>query len=164
MALKIIEGVVAEAGEAVLLSSVDPATDEARTTGAGYAWLRLEKPRGRSVKLERVLVDVAMAACASVGAAGRFVFYTHQRSLVLCGYSDGERTIIASEAKDPAAIAADAHRTRAKRKIFFGGLMIATIILISFGIDQLRLGRRMLKDNPRPRRPSEAKIRRKLQR
>ena len=164
MALKIIEGVIAEAGEAVQLSSVDPVTGETRATGATYAWLRLAKSQGRTVRLDQVLVDAAMAACVREGAAGRFVFYTHQRSLVLCGFSDGERTIIASEAHDPAAIAADAQRTLAKRKIFFGVVMIVTIVLISFGIDRLKLGQRMLKHNPSPKRPDDAKIRRKLAR
>jgi hypothetical protein len=164
MSLKIIEGAIADIGEATPLSSVDPTSGEARPTGVRYAWLRIQKPRGRTETIDRVSVDMAMSACIAAGAAGRFAFYAHRETFVLCGFSDGGRTLIASEAQDPAAIAADAQRTLAKRKIFFGVVMIPTIILISFGIDKLKEGRRMLKENPRPRRPSEVNIRRRLER
>ena len=111
-----------------------------------------------------MLVDAAMGAGVTAGAAGRFVFYRRQQTLVLCGFSDGERMFVANPEQDPAALAADAQRTLAKRKIFFGGMMILTIVLISFGVDKLRQGRGMLKDHPRPKRPSEATIRHKLER
>jgi hypothetical protein len=164
MSLKIIEGAIAGIGDMTPVSSADPTTGEARPTGAHYALLRLQRSRGRTETINRVLADAAMGACIVAGAAGRFAFYTHRETFVLCGFSDGDRTLIASAAQDPAGIAADARRTLAKRKIFFGVVMIPTIILISFGIDKLKEGRRMLKENPRPRRPSEAKIRRRLER
>ena len=62
MALKIIERVIAEVGDAKGLSSADPATGETRATGASYAWLRLARSQGRTVRLDHVLLDAAMAA------------------------------------------------------------------------------------------------------
>jgi hypothetical protein len=64
--------------------------------------------------------------------------------------------------KRPAAIAADAIRLPAKRKILLGILLIPTIIGLFFAVDMIRTARRTLQDNPAPRRPSDARVTRAL--
>ena len=58
----------------------------------------------------------------------------------------------------PAAIAADAMRLPAKRKIFWGVVLIPTIIGLFFAFDMIRAGRATLKQHPAPKRPSEARL------
>lgn len=162
--MKIIDGAIAELGLATPLASLDLASDQPRPIGARFAFARLQMARDRSVRLEQVLAGAGLAARLVVGSTGRFAFYRHGESHVLCGFSDGAMIEIASAEEDPAAIEAEAQRTRGKRKIAFGVVLIPTIIGLFFAPDLIRAGRAILRANPRPRRPSEGKIRRKLAR
>jgi hypothetical protein len=164
MGLKVFEGVIADISEAAELVSADPATGERRVTGSSHARLTLAKARGAPVVIERVMADTALAPLLAAGRAGRFAFYRHGETQVLCGFTDGGDAVIASAAADPAGLEAEARRLIAKRRIFFGLLMIPTLVLITFGFDKVGEGRRMLRENPRPKRPSDEKIRRALER
>jgi hypothetical protein len=105
-----------------------------------------------------------LANVIAIQGAGRFAFYKHGERHVLCGYSDGERTQLGEATSDPVAIEAEAQRTRGKRKIFLGVVLIPTIIGLFFAPDIIRSGRHILKANPRPKRPAEEAIRKVLER
>ncbi len=164
MALMIVEGAVAERGEASALTSKDTVTDAVQVTGAAYTFVRFAKASARDVELKAVVADLTLDPHLAVMQAGRYAFYRHGEALVLCGYFDGTSLTVLDAAMDPAVIEAGVQRTLAKRKIFWGVVMIPTFILITFGIDRIKEGRRRLRESPMPRRPVEAKIRRALER
>lgn len=164
MALMIVEGAVAQRGEASAVSSKDTVTDVVQLTGAAYTFVRFAKASARDVELQAVVADLTLDPYLAVMQSGRYAFYRHGETLVLCGYFDGTSLSVLDPVKDPAAIEAGVQRTLAKRKIFWGVVMIPTFILITFGIDKIKEGRQRLKDNPTPKRPTEEKIRRALER
>ena len=77
MALKIIEGAVAELGEASVLAS------EAGPTGASWSFVRFERGARPGIRLERVAADQVIGRRIALQQAGRFAFYPFggQRSL-----------------------------------------------------------------------------------
>jgi hypothetical protein len=164
MSLRIIDGVIGEVGEAAELATSDPTTDERRVTGRSFAHVRIDRARGKTEIVQQVSADAALAGFIATGSTGRFAFYNHGPQSVLCGFSDGSNVHIAAATDDPLAIEIDAQRTRGKRKILIGIVMIPTIIGLFFFDSWIRAGRAILKANPRPRRPSEEKLRRKLAR
>ncbi|MFT3722379.1 MAG: hypothetical protein QM773_02245 [Hyphomonadaceae bacterium] len=152
MALKIVEGAVAELGEATALAS------EAGPTGISWSFVRFDRGQRAAVTLERVMADPVMAKRIAPKQAGRFAFYLFDRQLVLCGFAGAGGIEIAKLESDPAAIAADAIRLPAKRKIFWGVVLIPTIIGLFFAFDMIRAGRAKLKANPAPKRPSDERV------
>ncbi len=156
MALKIVEGAVGELGEATALVA------EARPTGTAWSFVRFDRGRHEAVTLERVMADPVMAKHVSPRQAGRFAFYPFDGQLVLCGFAGSDGIEIAKAENDPAAIAADAIRLPAKRKIFWGVVLIPTIIGLFFAFNMIRAGQEMLKAHPAPTRPGEKRLTRAL--
>jgi hypothetical protein len=157
MALRMIEGQVEELGPATALVA------EAGQTGTSWTFVTFSQRKRRPVTLEKVVADPTIGARLVAKQAGRFAFYSHDGQSVLCGFAGSEGDIeLAALANDPAAIAADAIRLPAKRKILLGILLIPTIIGLFFAVDMIRTARRTLQDNPAPRRPSDARVTRAL--
>lgn len=156
MALKVIEGVVAELGPATPLNS------ETGPTGTRWAFVRFDRTGRKPVTLANVVADPAIGACIVPQQAGRFAFYPHNGQLVLCGLAGGAWLLKAAAANDPAVVAAEAIRLPAKRKIFWGIVMIPTIIGLFFAFDMIRAGRAVLRENPAPKRPSDKRLTRAL--
>jgi len=150
--LKIIEGAVDGVGDAT------PMTSETGPTGVSYAFVRFARLKRKPVTLDNVVADTVVGGCIAPGNAGRFAFYSHGKQSILCGFSDGNSVKLVPETQDPVAMEADIPRTAAKRKIFFGILLIPTIIGIVHGFEMIRRGRFELADNPAPKRPSEARL------
>lgn len=152
MALKIVEGAIAELGkESALVSETGP-------TGASWAFVQFERPGKQALRLERVTADPVIGKHVALKQAGRFAFYPFDGQLILCGFAGQDGIEIAKAESDPAAIAADAMRLPAKRKIFWGVVLIPTIMGLFFAFDMIRAGRATLKQHPAPKRPSEARL------
>lgn len=156
MALKIIEGVIAETGAASELAA------ETGPSGTAWSFVTFNRDKRASVRLERVAADAAMARRIALKQAGRFAFYPHDGQMILCGFAGPEGVEIASVESDPAAIAANVIRLPAKRKIFWGVVMIPTIIGLFFAFDMIKAGRATLKEHPAPKRPPEGRLTRAL--
>ncbi|GEM_PF-2116988 len=156
MALKVLNGVVDQLGPA------SPLGAEGAATGTEWAFVRFNRASRKAVTLERVVADLTMGAHLAVRQAGRFAFYSYDNRLVLCGFAGPEGIEIATLANDPAALAAEAVRMPAKRKIFWGVVLIPTIIGLFFAFDMIKAGRATLRENPAPRRPGEKKVVRAL--
>lgn len=156
MALKVLDGIVDQLGPA------SPLGPEGGSTGTAWAFVRFNRNKRKSVTLEQVVADLTMGAHLAVRQAGRFAFYSHDNGHVLCGFAGPAGIEIATLANDPAAIAADAVRMPAKRKIFWGVVLIPTIIGLFFAFDMIKAGRATLRENPAPKRPGEKKLRRAL--
>lgn len=160
--LNVFTGEIVEVGEAEPLAAASLEDGVTRPTGARYSSVSLVGAKRKAITLASVIADTQMAARLTPGSAGRFGCYAHGDDLVLCGYSDGIAFDIAAQAADPLTIAIDAKRTAAKRTILLGIVLIPTLIGITFGIDKIKAGRRRLRENPRPRRPSDNAIRKAL--
>ena len=156
MALKVIEGVVEEFGLATALVS------EAGPTGMAWTFVRFGQRKQKPATLEKVVADEALGAHLAVGQAGRFAFFPHDRQFVLCGFAGAEGIEIATAASDPASLAAETIRLPAKRKIFWGVVLIPTLIGLFFAPDMIKAGRAILRQNPAPRRPGDRKLTRAL--
>ncbi len=156
MALKIIKGVIGEAGAASALAS------ETGPTGTSWNFVRFSQPNRRPVILNRVVADKTLGPRVAPQQAGRFAFYPHEGQSILCGFSNAEGVEIAAAASDPAAIAAEATRTPAKRKIFWGVLLIPTIVGMFFAFDMIKAGRATLREHPAPKRPGDKRLTRAL--
>lgn len=156
MALKIIKGIVEELGPATaILSGTGP-------MGSAWSFVRFRDLKQNPVTLNNVIADPALGARIMAGKAGRFAFYAHDQKYVLCGFAGTEGIEIATAATDPAALAADTIRVPAKRKIFWGIVLIPTIIGLFFAPDMIKAGRATLRENPAPRRPGDWKLTRAL--
>jgi hypothetical protein len=156
MALKMIEGQVEELGPSTALAA------EAGQTGTSWTFVRFSQRKRRPVTLERVIADQTIGARLASKQAGRFAFYTHAGQSILCGFAGSDGIELATLGNDPAAIAADAIRLPAKRKILLGILLIPTIIGLFFAVNMISTARRTLRENPAPRRPSDARVTRAL--
>lgn len=156
MALRMIEGRIEELGPATALVA------EAGQTGASWAFVTFSQGKRRPVTLENVVADQAIGARLLEKQAGRFAFYAHRGQSILCGFSDTDGIKLAAAANDPAAIAAEAIRLPAKRKILLGIVLIPTIIGLFFAVDMIKAGRRTLRENPTPKRPPDARVTRAL--
>ncbi len=157
MALRMIEGQVEELGPST------PLVAEAGPTGTLWAFVTFSQRKRRPVTLEKVVADPAIGARLVPKQAGRFAFYSHDGQWISCGFAGSDGGIaLATLASDPAAIAADTIRLPAKRKMFWGIVLIPTIIGLFFAVDMIRTARRTLRDNPAPRRPSDARVTRAL--
>jgi hypothetical protein len=162
--VKLVEGLIADIGGASELSTADVLTNEVRRTGTAYAYLGFARAGAKSALVEHVICPSTLADVIAIKSAGRFAFYKHGEHHVLCGYSDGERTQLGEATSDPVALEAEAQRTRGKRKILIGVILVPTIIGLFFAPDIIRAGRQILKANPRPKRPADAAIRKALER
>jgi hypothetical protein len=156
MALKVLEGVVDQLGP------ISPLTADAGQTGMAWAFVRFSRDMRKPVILERVVADPTMGAYLAPGAGGRFAFYRHAGRFVLCGFRGPHGVAIADPARDPIKIATQAIRTPAKRKIFWGALLILTLAGLAHGIGMIKAGRLVLAQNPSPKMPAEARVRRAL--
>lgn len=156
MTLKVIEGVVEELGPTTALVS------ETGPTGTAWGFVRFSRGKQQPATLEQVVADQALGAHLIVGQTGRFAFYSHDKQFVLCGFGGTEGVEIAAAASDPASIAAAAIRLPAKRKIFWGVVLIPTIIGLFFAFDMIKAGRTTLRETPTPRRPNDSKLTRAL--
>jgi len=156
MALRMIEGQVEELGPASEIVA------EAGQTGTSWAFVTFSQNKRRPVTIEKVVADQAIRARLAGKQAGRFAFYAHEGQSILCGFAGEDGIELAALASDPAAIAAEAIRTPAKRKIFWGVVLIPTIIGLFFAFDIIKAGRRTLRENPAPKRPSDARVTRAL--
>lgn len=156
MALKIITGVVEELGPAQVL------TAEAGPAGTRWAFVRFSANRQKPVKLEDVIADPVLGAHLAVQKAGRFAFYPHDGQFVLCGFAGPDGLVIATAESDPALAAANVIRLPAKRKIFWGIVLIPTLIGLFFAFDMIKAGRAVLRANPAPRRPNDGNLTRAL--
>lgn len=152
MALKIIDGAIEEIGEATALSS------EAGPSGAVWSFVRFGRSKRKPVTLVRVMTDPAMSKRISPKQAGRFAFYPYDGQFILCGFAGPDGVEIASAESDPAAIAANAIRLPAKRKVFWGVLLIPTIIGLFFAFDMIKAGRATLRKHPAPKRPRDTRV------
>lgn len=152
MAVKIVEGVVAELGEQSALAS------EAAPTGVSWSFVRFERDKGPTIRLERVAADQVIGKRIALKQAGRFAFYPFDGQLILCGFAGVDGIEIATLESDPAAIAANVIRLPAKRKIFWGVVLIPTIIGLFFAFDMIKAGRATLKAHPAPKRPGDGLI------
>ncbi len=152
MALKIVEGAVAGLGETSALFC------EARPTGTVWSFVTFERSQRPTLRLERVVADEAIGKHVTLKQAGRFAFYPFDGQLVLCGFAGTDGVEIAKLESDPAAIAADAVRLPAKRKIFWAIVLIPTIIGLFFAFDMIRAGRATLKAHPAPKRPTDGRV------
>ena len=152
MALKIVEGAVADLGVATALAG------ETGPTGMRWSFVRFDRGPRAAVMLERVMADPVMSGHVAAKEAGRFAFYRFDGQLILCGFAGPEGLEIAKMENDPAAIAADAIRLPAKRRMFWGLVLIPTIIGLFFAFDMIRAGRATLKAHPAPRRPSDDRV------
>jgi hypothetical protein len=157
MALKVIRGVIDQLGP------VSPIVAEAGPTGNVWAFVRFNRATRRPVTLEQVVADAAIGAHVAVRQTGRFAFYAFENRFVLCGFASPDGIEIAKAESDPAAIAAEAIRTPAKRKIFLGVLLIPTIIGLFFAFDIIKAGRATLREHPAPKRPGDKRVVRALQ-
>lgn len=157
MALKLVHGVIDELGPASAIVA------EAGQTGTMWAFVRFNRGSRSPMTLERVVADTAMSAHLTVQQAGRFAFYPHENRLVMCGFAGPAGIDIAKLESDPAAIAAEAIRTPAKRKIFWAVLLIPTIIGLVVAIDMIKAGRAVLREHPAPKRPGINRLTRALQ-
>jgi len=156
MALKVIEGVVEEVGHP------SPVAGEAGQAWTMWAFIRFNRTKQKPLTLEQVVADAAMGARVVAREAGRFAFYRHEGRLVLCGFAGTRGIEIAKLESDPAAIAADAIRLPAKRKILLGVVLIPTIIGLFFAFDMIKAGRATLKAHPAPKRPGDRRLTRAL--
>lgn len=156
MALRMIEGQVEELGPATRLGA------EARETGTSWAFVKFSQRKRRPVTIEKVVADQSVGARLAVNQAGRFALYSHDGQSILCGFAGSDVIELAALANDPAAIAAEAIRAPARRKIFWGVVLIPTIIGLFFAFDIIKAGRRTLRENPAPKRPGEARVTRAL--
>ena len=156
MALKVIEGGVEALG------AVTAMVAEAGAAGTLWTFARFRRDKRKSVTLENVAADAAIGARMTLNDAGRFAFYSHGGQWILCGFSRAATIEIASVANDPAAIAADAIRTPAKRKMLLGVALCFTIIGLFFAFDMIKAGRATLRANPAPKRPSDKRLTRAL--
>lgn len=156
MALRMIEGRVEELGPATALVA------EAGQTGRSWAFVTFSQGKRRPVTLENVVADQAIGAHILGQHAGRFAFYAHKGQSILCGFSGKDGIELATLANDPAALAAEAIRLPAKRKILLGIVLIPTIIGLFFAFDMIKAGRRTLRENPAPKRPPDARVTRAL--
>lgn len=156
MALKIIEGVVEEIGEASSLSS------ETGPAGTVWSFVRFGRGKRSVVTLERVMADPAMSKHVALKQAGRFALYPYDGQLVLCGFAGPAGIEIATREADPAAMQADVIRLPAKRKVLLGFLLIPTIIGLFFAFDMIKAGRATLREHPAPKRPPEVRVTRAL--
>ncbi len=156
MALRMIEGQVEELGPATQLVA------EGGRTGTSWAFVKFSQRKRRPVTIEKVVADQAVGARLAIGQAGRFAFYSHDGQSILCGFAGSDGIEIAALANDPAAIATEAIRAPAKRKIFWGIVLIPTIIGLFFAVDMIKTARRTLRENPAPNRPGPARVTRAL--
>ena len=156
MALKVIEGVISDLGPATPLSAADG------PTGTRWDFLSFSRAGRKPVTLANVVADKALGACITPQQAGRFAFYPHDGQLVLCGLAGGAWLLIGAATNDPAVAATEAVRLPAKRKIFWGIVMIPTIIGLFFAFDIIKAGRAVLRENPAPKRPSDKRLTRAL--
>ncbi|RYY92453.1 MAG: hypothetical protein EON61_26345 [Alphaproteobacteria bacterium] len=152
MALKIIEGAVDAVGTATALPD------------GGTSWdsVRFSRGRKKPVTLGNVMADPKVGARIAVGQMGRFAFYAHTDKFILCGFSGSHGIEIVGLEDDPAAIAAAAIRTPAKRKVLLGFMMIPTIIGLFFGPGMIKAGYAVLRANPPPHRPGNKRLTRAL--
>lgn len=155
MALKLIEGAVDAIGTASALAGTDAG-------GVVWDFVRFSRGRRKPITLGPIMADAKVGAHIKPGQMGRFAFYTHERRFILCGFAGSQGIEIVGLEDDPAAIAAAAIRTPAKRKILLGALLIPTIVGLFFGPDMIKAGRAVLKANPAPRRPGTLRLTRAL--
>ena len=155
MALKIVEGVVEAIGTPTALADTD---------AGGTAWdsVRFSRGHRKPVTLGPIMADAKVGAHIKPGQMGRFAFYAHAGRFILCGFAGSRGIEIVGLEDDPAAIAAAAIRTPAKRKILLGALLIPTIVGLFFGPDMIKAGGAVLKANPAPRRPGTLRLTRAL--
>jgi len=156
MALKVLQGVIDQLGPA------SPLGPDGGSTGTEWAFVRFNRTGRKPVTLEQVVADLMIGTHITARQAGRFAFYSHDNRQVLCGFAGPAGIEIATLANDPAAMAAAAVRMPAKRKIFWGVVLIPTLIGLFFAFDMIKAGRATLRENPAPRRPGETKVRRAL--
>lgn len=154
MALKIVEGAVAELGEASAINS--------EAGGLSWDFVKFSRGQRKPVTLARVMADPKVGTHIKPGQMGRFAFYSHAGQFILCGFAGSHGIEIVGLEDDPAAIAAALVRTPAKRKILLGALLIPTIVGLFFGPDMIKAGRAVLKANPAPRRPGTLRLTRAL--
>lgn len=153
MALKIIEGSVAEIGAATALPD---------NGGTSWAFVRFSRGRKKPMTLRDVMADPKVGARIHQGQLGKFAFYSHAEKFILCGFAGSHGIEIVGLEDDPAAIAAAAIRTPAKRKILLGAVMIPTIIGLFFGPGMIKAGYAVLRANPPPHRPGNKRLTRAL--
>src|SRR5690349_8709215 len=135
MALKIVDGAITGIGPA------SPLASETGPSGASWDFVAFDRGERPALRLERVMADHQIGARIVLKQAGRFAFYRFEDRQVLCGFAGPDGIELASATNDPVAIAADVIRLPAKRKIFWGVLMIPTIIGLFFAFDMIRAGR-----------------------
>ena len=153
MALKIIEGSVDEIGAATTLPD---------NGGTSLAFVRFSRGRKRPVTLRDVMADPKVGSRIHPGQMGKFAFYSHAGKFILCGFAGSHGIEIVGLEDDPAAIAAAAVRTPAKRKVLLGFVMIPTIIGLFFGPGMIKDGYAVLRANPPPHRPGNKRLTRAL--
>lgn len=153
MALKIIEGSVDELGEASELPDGG---------GTSWAFVRFSRGRRKPMTLRDVMADPKVGARLHKGQLGKFAFYNHAETFILCGFAGSHGIEIVGLEDDPAAIAAAAIRTPAKRKVLLGFVMIPTIIGLFFGPGMIKDGYAVLRANPPPHRPGNKRLTRAL--
>ncbi len=151
MALKIIDGSVDEVGP-----------ETVSETGTSWEFVRFSRGRKRPLTLANVMADPKVGARIRKGQLGRFAFYTHDSNFILCGFAGSHGIEIVGLEDDPAAKAAAAIRTPAKRKVLLGFVMLPTIIGLFFGPDMIKEGYAILRANPPPRRPGNKRLTRAL--
>ena len=151
MALKIIDGSVDEVGPETVSEA-----------GASWEFVRFSRGRKQPLTLRNVMADPKVGARLHKGQLGRFAFYAHARKFILCGFAGSHGIEIVGLEDDPAAIAAAAIRTPAKRKVLLGFVMIPTIIGLFFGPGMIKAGYAVLRANPPPHRPDAKRLTRAL--
>lgn len=156
MALRIISGVIEEIGAVSGLSRADG------PTGLSWTFVRFRRERRRTVVMNDVIADATIGARLALQQTGRFAFYPYGKRFILCGFAGSGGFELATLAKDPAAIEAEAIRTPAKRKILLGVMLIPTIIGLFFAFDMIKAGRATLREHPAPKRPPEGRLTRAL--
>lgn len=157
MTLKVIRGVIDQLGPTSAIVA------EAGQTGTAWAFVRFDRATRKPVTLEQVVADAVIGAHIAARQTGRFAFYAFEKRFVLCGFAGPGGIEIAKAESDPAAIAAEAIRTPAKRKVLLGALLIPTIIGLFFAFDMIKAGRATLREYPAPNRPSDKRVIRALQ-
>jgi len=152
MALKIIDGSVEEIGAATSLPD----------GGTSWDFVRFSRGRKKPLTLRDVMADAKVGAHIKTGQLGKFAFYAYAGKFVLCGFAGSHGIEIVGLEDDPAAIAAAAIRTPAKRKVLLGFVMIPTIIGLFFGPGMIKDGYAVLRANPPPHRPGAKRLTRAL--
>ena len=153
MALKIIEGSVDEIGAAKALADA---------SGLAWDFVRFSRGRKTPVTLRDVMADAKVGAHIRRGQMGKFAFYAHAGKFILCGFAGSHGVEIGGLEDDPAAIAAAAIRTPAKRKVMLGYLAIPTIVGLFFAPAMIKAGTDVLRANPPPHRPGTKRLTRAL--